>query len=843
MLTILAESALRSCLLGGVVWAGLNVFRVRDPRIQMMSWVLVLVASLAMPLLIHWTTVTVTLQAPPVALPDHFAGAALPEPFAVPPAPDLGAAAVAPVAIDHAVNWRIVATAIYAIVAGLLLLRLAVGLYLTWRLVRHAGPVDESWAESWAAPVRVRVSSAIRAPVTFGSTILLPPQYVDWDCFKRDAVLAHEGAHIANRDFYLLLLAALNRAVFWFNPFAWWQVTRMAELAEIISDATALEALDDRLGYAELLLDFAQNVRAVPAALEMARACTVRARVEHILAATAAPARAGWRQRAWTAAAVLPLVVVSAGSIGFRTVPAPSPAENIAAPTTAAQRPSRIDFYAVAPGSILALSREDDRLFGQLTGQRKLLISTAADRTYSYAAAAGEISFKLDDGEAPAELALRQNDRDLPARRISSVTRDDGPADPSLLDSYVGFYQFGPIRMLSVTRDASHLVIEETGRPKSVVTALGGNAFAGAHGDLVVFLRDGRGSRVTRLLFQEATSGTRSAPRIDKARAKLVEAEFARRIAEIPDRFRDQAPTPGSRELVLHGIASMQRAAPDYDRMSAPLATRIRSLAAQWMPIFQAMGAVDSIFFRGVGPGGYDIYGVKFANGSAEFRLLVGPDGKADDVIFRPDGDDAPGGLAACAAEQSLRPRDRTAPIKVIFYNGSGNDAVLYALGPDGKRHAQGVVGDNMSASVLTTVDSPLVVADASGRCLEIVLAGQRTRRHVIETTAPDRGSPQRNAPQPGSEQMLRQYIDTLRRGEPDYDRMTHEVAVQTRQQLPFDQAILARLGALRSLSFRGVSALGSDVYMAHFANGTTEWRIGMVKEGTIGRIALGPQY
>ena len=72
---------------------------------------------------------------------------------------------------------------------------------------------------------------------------------------------------------------------------------------------------------------------------------------------------------------------------------------------------------------------------------------------------------------------------------------------------------------------------------------------------------------------------------------------------------------------------------------------------------------------------------------------------------------------------------------------------------------------------------------------------------------------------------------------------MTPEVATETRQQLPMSQAIVARLGALRSVSFRGVSALGSDVYIAHFANGSAEWRIGLVKDGKIGRIALGPQY
>jgi len=39
--------------------------------------------------------------------------------------------------------------------------------------------------------------------------------------------------------------------------------------------------------------------------------------------------------------------------------------------------------------------------------------------------------------------------------------------------------------------------------------------------------------------------------------------------------------------------------------------------------MFAALGAVEQIFFRGVGPGGYDIYGVRFAKGSAEIRLLL----------------------------------------------------------------------------------------------------------------------------------------------------------------------------------------------------------------------------
>jgi hypothetical protein len=304
---------------------------------------------------------------------------------------------------------------------------------------------------------------------------------------------------------------------------------------------------------------------------------------------------------------------------------------------------------------------------------------------------------------------------------------------------------------------------------------------------------------------------------------------------------------PGSKEAILRGIDDMQRDAPNYDRMSAALAAKIRREASQLRPMFKALGAVESIFFRGVGPGGYDIYGVKFANGFAEFRLLLTADGKADDVIFRPDGNDAQGGTAACSDEATLKSRGETAPIRLLLTNGTGADVELYRLNSEGKREAGGAIGEDMSSPVMTYVDTPWIVTDKSGQCLEIVLPGQRTRFHTVQAAAsagqPLRMVSRRAAPLAGSDEKLRQYIEALGRGEPDYDRMSPEVAAQTRAQLPMDRAILGKLGALRAVSFRGVTALDTDIYVAHFANGSAEWRIGLGKDGTIGRIALGPQY
>ena len=847
MLAILAESALRSLVLGSIVWVGLNLLRVRNPHVHMTSWAMVLAASLLMPLLMHWTTVTILLDPLPAPSPEQLWPAQIPlsEPLSPSLPSEFGTPGVARGENVEAINWWGLATVIYALVSAVLLLRLAIGIYLTWRLVRAARPMSEPMSELWASHSDVRVSDAIGGPVTFGSTIVLPPQWVEWDLPKCRAVLAHEGAHVANRDFYVLLLASLNRAVFWFSPFAWWQLIRLAELAEIISDAWALEVLEDRLSYAEILLDLMRKVQQAPAGLEMARAGTIRARLDRILGATMAPARVGWRKRFWIAAAILPVAIVSAGTIAYHTQPASTLAIGDAGDaTTTVRKPEHVSFYSFGRTSIFAMFWEGDELFGQLSGQGKLRLSLEGYGTYSYPAAGGQITFAIGDERPPSELKFSQNGHDSLAARIAEIS---GPRiDPNTsLDSYVGWYELEPYRVLAVTRDGDRMYVQETGRPKFGVAALGADAFSSNHDDLVIFLRDDQ-AKVTRVLFQEPVSGARIAPRLDIAKAKMVEERFARRIAEVPDRFRGQAPQPGGKEMVLRGIADMQRGAPNYDRMSAPLAAKIRRQASELQSILKALGGVESIFFRGVGPGGFDIYGVKFTRGLAEFRILLGADGKVDDVIFRADGNEGLGDVVACSGEQGLRSSADTAPIHVVFYNTAGANIRLYRLDAEGKRTAQGVIGENISTSVLTSVDSPWVVADASGACLEIVLPGQRTRYNTIEETGPDgqlrHATSRRTAPLAGSEEMLRQYIEALARGQPNYDRMTPEVAAQTRQQLPFDQAILSRLGTLHAMSFRGVTGMGNDIYMAHFANGTAEWRIGLARDGAIGRIALGPQ-
>jgi BlaR1 peptidase M56 len=195
------------------------------------------------------------------------------------------------------------ASLLYLAVFSALMLRLLAGLSLSWRIVRRATPIGEDWVGGFD----VRVSCTIDAPVTFGSVILLPNDYTAWTTAKRLAVLAHEGSHVARCDFAIQLAAAVNRMVFWFNPFTWWLQRHLSDLAEAASDDAAIASLDDRFGYAEILLELSGRVPGLPGAVAMARRSAVVLRIERILSETPLSAGMSQRGRAMMAACIVPI--------------------------------------------------------------------------------------------------------------------------------------------------------------------------------------------------------------------------------------------------------------------------------------------------------------------------------------------------------------------------------------------------------------------------------------------------------------------------------------------------------------------------------------------------------
>jgi len=86
----------------------------------------------------------------------------------------------------------------------------------------------------------------------------------------------------------------------------------------------------------------------------------------------------------------------------------------------------------------------------------------------------------------------------------------------------------------------------------------------------------------------------------------------------------------------------------------------------------------------------------------------------------------------------------------------------------------------------------------------------------------------------PGSEAALRKLIEGVRSGNPDYDMMSSGLANVTRQQLPQLQSTLKQMGALKSVTFKGVGPAGPDIYQIQFENGALEYRIWLAPDGKI---------
>lgn len=265
MIAFLAAWSVRALALSAAVAAALALTRTHNAYWRKTLWTAALAGMLAMPLLMPLHIGALGTAPTTLALQVL--------------SPTLGLRPAAAVSL----------ASLYAVMAIALLLYYGGGMVRLAALRAAARPVCAPWTQRFD----VRVSATIRQPATFGTTILLPANYEDWTALERTAILAHEQAHVRDRDCYRLWLAQLYQCICWFNPLAWWLTRHLSALAEATSDAAAIRRLGDGPGYAQLLLEFAagalegkRRVHLPPGAAAMFRE-GLSARIERILGASA----------------------------------------------------------------------------------------------------------------------------------------------------------------------------------------------------------------------------------------------------------------------------------------------------------------------------------------------------------------------------------------------------------------------------------------------------------------------------------------------------------------------------------------------------------------------------
>ena len=286
---LLLASALRTLTMGVTLFAALRLLRIYQVRAQRAAWLLALGAALAMPVFIsngvglrilpsfarHATAQQMLVPASVTYLPQ-----AAQQTFSSSRQTPTVIIATAAPSEAPARRWPIsYAATLYCLVAGFLLVRLASGLTLALRIRSQAQPAHRASGSD----ADIRISSRLATPVTIASSVVLPASSALWDEAKLRIVLSHERAHIRQHDFYIQLLASLNCAIFWFNPFSWWLQKHLSALGEAMSDLAALKQAESRTSYAAVLLEFATSAQWPLTGVAMARTSSLRVRVERLL--------------------------------------------------------------------------------------------------------------------------------------------------------------------------------------------------------------------------------------------------------------------------------------------------------------------------------------------------------------------------------------------------------------------------------------------------------------------------------------------------------------------------------------------------------------------------------
>lgn len=181
-------------------------------------------------------------------------------------------------------GWATWVLLVYLTGAGVALAQLLAGHIALARLV-YSGRMIESgpWhqalekvtlqldEEAAKPPPQLIECAELAVPITCGvlrPKILIPSGSELWPPREKTIILAHELAHVRRFDCLTQLLVELAKAIYWFNPLAWWLAARtVLERERACDDLVLTNAAARPAEYSEALLAFVRRLKANPASL------------------------------------------------------------------------------------------------------------------------------------------------------------------------------------------------------------------------------------------------------------------------------------------------------------------------------------------------------------------------------------------------------------------------------------------------------------------------------------------------------------------------------------------------------------------------------------------------
>jgi beta-lactamase regulating signal transducer with metallopeptidase domain len=236
-----------------------RLFQIRNPRVLLIYWRVLLLLTFLLPLLQPWRRL-------PSVAPVVVYSSAVTAHSSTPPSP----------ALTHwyVPNTQVLAEAIGIAILGGVVLRFALltlGLFKLRRLREASRPITDIEAsvtilDRMLATVGVRadfrLSSSIDSPVTFGLAsplVLLPESFLATDARMQSVIACHELLHVRRKDWAQHLIEEVLRAVFWFHPAIAWIISRVRVTREQFVDLEVVRLTNARKAYLEALLEFTRR--------------------------------------------------------------------------------------------------------------------------------------------------------------------------------------------------------------------------------------------------------------------------------------------------------------------------------------------------------------------------------------------------------------------------------------------------------------------------------------------------------------------------------------------------------------------------------------------------------
>lgn len=235
-----------------------TITRLREPRLRLTYWQVLLALGVLLPALEPWQT------APPIDQAVVQVGQSLAH------AGGAGIEAAAmPAHIES--SFSIYQAVAILLLAGLVfrLLWLSVGLLRLRRSRLRASPLGphaslEQFKAALGVSPAVLVSEQISSPVTFGwrnPQVLLPRKFLQMDEARQRAILCHELLHVRRRDWLWHVAEEILRSLFWFHLAVAWLIAQIRLCREQLVDREVVILAGSRRDYLDALFEIASSSR------------------------------------------------------------------------------------------------------------------------------------------------------------------------------------------------------------------------------------------------------------------------------------------------------------------------------------------------------------------------------------------------------------------------------------------------------------------------------------------------------------------------------------------------------------------------------------------------------